>query len=592
MLVNTYGKKINIDLGARADEAAATQFRLADTLYRERKYREAADAYLRGANQFPELDATARALGNLMMSYAQLDDTLMVRTLAAYIAERLSSKPDGATALLAAGKHYVDKNQVGLFTELYETYLRAYPRHERAGTILFYLATQRKKAGDEAGAAAYFQQIIDGYPADQYYPRALNQVAWSFYQAGNYEAAIGAFRKLIQETPPGPDRANAQFNLADALVRLNDYAQAAAELETLIGWIAPRGNAYATTPADQQKNREVLEKAAFLRAQCFARMSEPADQVPDFRDRSIRAFDMFVRNFPESALASSALNSKGTVLLELKRFDEATKTFDELSATFPESPEGKNALFSLARAAMEIKQFDQGVAAFRRMMENAQLYPPEDFVRLGQMMSEAGYSAEAITAFQEVQRKVARLAPAEQEAARPMIERSLFGIASSYYHAKQYAEAIQSVDELLTKYPQSGLFYDAKFLQGEAYREAGQLQNAVTALSDVFRFATDAALINRATMTLAEIQVKNNELAEALASYLRVALLTDRTKEEFRPVIENALYRSVDIASQLNRHQDVIDSCDEYMELFPRGQHIDFMRRLRGEALLKAAAGP
>lgn len=590
ILQNTYGKTVNIDLGARANEAATTAYRLAETLFREKKFAESAEAFLRAANQFPELDTTAKALGTLMLAYAELDDVLMVRTIASYLADRFSGKPDGANGLLATGKFYVDKNRPDLYTELYETFLRAYPAHDRAGTILFFLATQRKKAGDEAGAAAYFRRIIDNYPSDQYYPRALTQVAWSFYQAGDFESAIQYFRKMVAETQPGPDQASAQFNLADSYVRLGKFAEAITELETLIKWIAPPNNPFATTPADAEKNRQTLERATFQRAQALARIAEPADQVPEFRDRSIRGFDTFVRTFPESELAPRALSAKGTVLLELKRFDEATQTFNELSEKYPQSPEGKNALFSLARAAMEIKQFDQGVAAFRKMMATPDQYAADEYVRLGQMMGDAGYAKEAIEAFNQAQGKIMKLPEAEQANSRPLIERSLFGIAQAYYKAGQFIEAIQAVNELLTRYPQSGLFYEAKFLQGEAFRDNNQLADAVTALSDVFRFASDPALINRANRTLADIQTKNGDLMDALATWQRMALLSDRTKAENLPMIEEALARSVELATQLERHKEVIESADDYMELFPQGPNIETIRRLRGEAVLKSAA--
>jgi len=592
VLVGKYGKTVNIDLGEQANKAAATQFRLADTLYREKKYNDAIAEYLRAANQFPENDATIAAMGNLMLSYANMDDTLMVRMLASYIAERLSGKSGAANALLAAGKFYVDKNRTEIYTELYGQYISGFPTHERAGTILFYLAGQRKKAGDEAGAAAYYQQIIDHYPKDTYYPKALSQVAWSFYQAGNYEAAVESFRRLVKESPPNPERAGAQFNLADSLARQDKLAEAAAELETLIGWIAPPGNPYATNAEGEKKNRSVLEKASFLRAQCFARLSEPAAQIPEFREKAVKAYDLFVRMFGESELAPRALSGKGTVFLELKRFDEATKTFDELTARYPQSPEGKNALFSLARAAMEIKQYDQGIAAFRRMMENTAIYPADEFVRLGQLMLDAGFATEAIEAFKVVQNKVGQLPEDQQTAQRPLLERSLFGIAQSYYATNQYTEAIQAVDELMTRYPQSGLFYEAKFLQGEAYRDAGQYNNAVTALSDVFRYASDAALINRANQTLAEVQRLNGDLVEALASYQRIALLTDRTSTENLGLIEVSMFASVEIAGELKKYDQVILACDDYMKLFPQGTYIENVRKLRGEAVLNQAAAP
>jgi len=587
-----YGRKLNIDLGTQEAKASETQYRMADTLYREKKYGEAVAEYLASANQFPEADATLNSMTRLMLCYANLDDTLMVRTLGSYIAERLNKKPVGANALLSAGKFYVDRKRPELYGEMYNDYLDGFPKHDKAGTILFYLATQKKKTGDEAGAAAYFQRIIEEYPTDQYYPKAVNQVAWSFYQAGDYAAAIDSFRRLVKDVNPSPEKASAQFNLADSLVREDMLSEAVVEIETLMGWIAPKDNPYSNDDEGKAKNKLLLEKASFLRAQCFSRISEPESKVVEYRGKAIKAFDLFIRMFGRSDLAPRALNGKGKVLLELKRFDEATATFDELTKKYPNSPEGKNALFSLARAAMEIGQYDQGVAAFRRMMTESERYRAGEFVRLGQLMLNAEYSKEAIEAYQEVQNKVARLPEEEQEESRPLIERSLYGIARSYYAAKQYIESIQAVDELMAKYPQSGLFYEAKFLQGEAYRDAGQYANAVKALSDVFRYATDSELINRATLTLADIQRQNGDLVDALASYQRIALLADRTRTDTLPVIEGAMFSSIQLASELQRWEDVIINCEDYMKLFPKGQYREQVRKLRGEAVLKAASAP
>lgn len=592
ILEHKYGRKVNIDLGERASDAAATVFRLGDTLYRERKYKEAIEAYLPAINQFPEQDVTIRALSNLMLCYANLDDVLMVRTLASYIAERFPSRPEGANALLAGGKFYVDKDRADLYTELYESFLKTYPQHDRAGTILFYLASQRKKAGDEAGAASYFRRIIDNYPKDQYYTRALNQVAWSYYQAKEYEPAIEYFRRLIKESLPGPDQAQAQFNLADSLVRLERFPEAAAEFTTLIRWLSGQRAEYIKTPADESKIKDLLEKASFQLATSLARINEPAGRVPEFRDQSIKAYDLFVQKFGGSELAPRALNGKGTVLLELKRFDEATKTFDELAARYPNSEEGKNALFSLARAAMEIKQFDQGVAAFNRMMNDASRYQPEEFVRLGAMMGDAGYAKEAIAAYIEVQKKIGALPQSAQDAQRPLIERSLFGSARAYFQAGMHKEAVEAADALLTKYPQSGLFYETKFIQGESLRELGRHADAVLALNDVFRYATDSALINRATVKLAEIQRLHGDKTEALASYQRLALLADRNNPDNRTMIEDAILASVEIAAELGRTSTVIENADDYAQLFPQGRYLDRVRSLRSEAMLKAASAP
>ncbi|MGA1194522.1 MAG: tetratricopeptide repeat protein [Kiritimatiellia bacterium] len=486
----------------------------------------------------------------------------------------------------------MDKGRSDMFGALYDIFLDAHPAHERAGTVLFYLATQRKKAGDEKGAAAYLSRIIENYPQDQYYPAALNQVAWSYFQAGDIETAITFFQRLIDETNPGIEQAQARFSLADALTRLDRLNEAAAEFSGLIKELGRGDQAYESTEKDRASSLALQEKSSYQLALCLARMDEPADRIPAYRQQAIKAYELFVSKFGSSDLASRALNGMGTVQLELKRFEDATATFDRLARDYPNSEEGKNALFSLARAAMEIGEFDQGVTAFNRMMSQSARYQPEEFIRLGMMMGDAGYAKEAIAAFSEVQKKVEQLPAAEQEAKRPLLERALFGGAQAYYKAERYEEAIQTAQELLTRYPQSGLFYEAKFIECEAYRELGRNQEAVASLNDVINFATDSSLINRATVTLAGIQRNHGELTEALASYQRLALLADRNNPESLPLIESAFLASVEIAAELQRYQDVIANADDYVELFPQGQHIETIRAKRREAIQQSAAMP
>ena len=79
----------------------------------------------------------------------------------------------------------------------------------------------------------------------------------------------------------------------------------------------------------------------------------------------------------------------------------------------------------------------------------------------------------------------------------------------------------------MEKYPKSGLFYDAKFSLGSAYRQTGSLTNAMLALSDVFKYADKPVIINKASVELGAIQVELGDRQGALASYLRVALLAD-----------------------------------------------------------------
>lgn len=587
--LEAFGKTVKIDLGAQADKAAATQFRLADNLYRQRQFAEASREYLKALNAYPETVSSLRSLGSLMSCYIELNDALMVKTVSEYVAERFAGRDEGAIALLATATVYMGRKDETMATYLYELYLRGFPKHEKAGTILYYLGSQRKKAGDTDGSNFYFQRIVDQYAQDQYYPKALTQMAWGYHQAGQFEKAAAGFQRLVNDVTPSPERATAQFTLADCYVRVGKWNEAAGELEKLIGWLAPKDNPYATTPADAEKNRALLEKAVFQRANCFARITEPADQLSSFREKGMKAYEQFIQLFPKSDLAPKAMMGMGQIQLGLNQMDAAARTFDQLAAQYPTSPEGQNALYSLARSAMEIGRYEQAKSAFEKMMAAAANYKPDEFTRIGQLMIDAKLYEQAIQAFRFVLNNQKIVQTKDLPESRALLERSLYGLGRAQFEMKQYNQAIQALDQLMKDYPKSGLFYEAKFLLGEAYGELGQVGDASLALGDIFRFAADQDLISRASMKLAQIQLKAGDQTGALASYQRIALLSDPNKPEQRPLIEEAIRLSLPISMALQRYADALESCDQYLKLFPTSEKVADIRRIRAEANLKAS---
>ncbi len=579
LLESRYGKVVKIDLGSRAKQAAAGYFKLPDTLFRQKKYQESIREYLKVLNQFPESDHTGIALGNMMEASAELGDTFMVKLLISYAAERFAGRDDVALALLRIGKHYFDKNNEPMYMLGYETYLQAFPKHERAGAILYVLAGIKKKQGNEAAANAYLERIVKNYPQDPNYAKALSMMAWGYYSITNLEKAVEGFRIYIKEAQPGPARAQAQSALADALRQMGRFMEAAAEYETLIQWLAPKNNPYGTSADDVAKNQKLLERAVFQRAASYARVSEPPEVVTEARNRAVRAYDQFLQFYPNSELAPTALSGKGAALLALGQHDAAAKTYGELAAKYPNSDEGRSALYALAKSAMEIKLYDEARNALNKMLNNPKAYSPDQFTRIGQLMFEARLYPEAIKAFSQV------VGSTEE---RALMERALYGMGQSYYELKDYANAVKALSDMMNRYPKSGLFYSAKFTLGRAYREMGKTDDAIAALTDVFKFADTPLLLNQASYDLGLIQKQRGDLAAALASFLRIGLLANPDDAELRPLVEKSLLESIDLGMQLGRYDDVNDSCDLYLKLFPGSSEVPRIRDIRVQARMKA----
>jgi tetratricopeptide (TPR) repeat protein len=185
---------------------------------------------------------------------------------------------------------------------------------------------------------------------------------------------------------------------------------------------------------------------------------------------------------------------------------------------------------------------------------------------------------------------------------RAVRERSLYGWGRAAYETGQYDVAVAKMGELLSAYPLSGLFFEAKFTLGRAHREAGRLEEAVEALRDVFQRAKTPLDGNTANMELARVQKKiaeraatagrtdesRDQLQAAVASYQRVALFGDPADPIVRPLVEESLLESIRIFPEIGLYPEGLAACDQYLLVFPDGKEVSAVRRSRAEINLKA----
>ncbi|NCD33522.1 MAG: tetratricopeptide repeat protein [Spartobacteria bacterium] len=579
-LEDEYGKEVKIDLGAHKARAGAQTFKMADGLFRNRDYNGAVREYTKMLAQYPETDMSSGALANVLRSYAEMNDTLMMKATLGYMGERFGNSDQAAIGVLVAGKVYFDRKDTGMYTYVYEQYLNYFPKHEKAGAILYTLAAVAKQNGDEAKSNEYFARLIKDYPEDSFSIKAVSGLAWSDYAAGDYKAAIKGFKQYIKIAQPGPDKAKARFCMADSYMKLNAYLPALKLFDRLVKDLASSKSPYHISADARKANLDIVEKSLFYMGYCCAKVQKPAKKIPAFRKMAIKYFSVYLKRYGQSDLAPKAMAQLGAIQLELNNFDAAVKTFNDLAARYPSSPEGENALFSLVKAAMEVKKYDVASNALNDMMSNKGAYTPQDFQKIGQIMLDAEVYADAVRAFQEV------VATSDE---RTLLERSLFGMGQAEFAQQHYEGAAEYFSELMERYPKSGLFFEAKFSLGTSYRELGRLDEATAVLADLFKYATDAELVNKSNLILAKVQLEQGDKEGALASYQRIVLLADGRDPKIKPLIEEALLGSIPIAMELERYPDVEDNCTMYETMFPKGKAVPKLRELRRDAKRRAA---
>ena len=117
-----------------------------------------------------------------------------------------------------------------------------------------------------------------------------------------------------------------------------------------------------------------------------------------------------------------------------------------LAQEYPDTDEGKNAQYARINGALELEQFDQAREALGAMLASPGSYSEGEFVRVGQAMLDKEQWTEAEQAFSQVVGKTDD---------RALLERALYGIGAARYELGQYAGAVESLDDLMRRWPNS-----------------------------------------------------------------------------------------------------------------------------------------
>jgi len=576
------GKEPKLPAATGQDPAMARQaFKNAHNLYFQKKYDESIREFLRVLNQYPETKASAEALGTLLLCYGEKGDKLLVKTMASHLGERVSRSDTAAMNLLRIGKFYVDKSDPGMYYPLYDLYLDHFPQHEKADVVTWTLSGLAGKNGDTEREKAYLKRLMEEFPQSQYSSNARSKNAFQLYRDGNFEAALPELRAFVAGEQPGLKKAQGPFFIGTTLKELGQHDEALKEYGQLVKWLQGAENNPFRGGLDEDKVVELLQNGMFFIAYSLSKIQPAEAELASTRDKAIQFLDSLLEQYPDTAIAPTALRLKGALLLELGRDERAGQTFDLLSKKYPESSEGQNAFFFVVDSYIELGKLEKAREAFENMIKNASSYTPQQFVLVGDAMLGRAFATEAVRAYEQA----LKAAPEEERSIR---ERALFGLGKSRQQLGNYAEAVEPLETFKQAYPTSAYYYDVRFALGVVYRELGNYAKAVEELADVFRLSKDPVQQNRASLEYARVQAKADNLSDALAAYFRVSMLSDPTKTDVRPQVETALLEGIALARQMEKWADVVEQCDQFNQQFANHPSIEDIRQFRREANTKA----
>jgi TolA-binding protein len=245
--------------------APQTNFLLAEVLYENGNFRDAALEYERTAYAYPFHDKGGEAGYAALLAYAKEEERLDGLRLAG-----------GAAGAATATATHAEWHRAGIESEL--RFVGGYPSHEKAASVqtdaaekLYalddftrardvasavvarvppvepklqrtawtVLAHSQFDLGDFAGAETAYVQLNGLIPAgDPQRGEIVERIASSIYKqgeqartAGDYEAAVEHFLRVGQAAPTSPIRATAEYDAGAALIQAGNWSRATTVLE-------------------------------------------------------------------------------------------------------------------------------------------------------------------------------------------------------------------------------------------------------------------------------------------------------------------------------------------------------------------------
>jgi TolA-binding protein len=617
------------------DRMRRKQFQEARQLFANNQFAASIPVYLVVLNHFPETAESVPALGELARACLEsrgedgYEDLLAV-TITAHLAERFSLSPQALEAGseverladLMGEKQMADKRK-----QAYDLFFLHFPGHPDAPLKLMIFGAQAAEGGDAAGALAYYNRLVEAYPASAYYGETLSRIAALHSQRQNYTNELATLATymahLLQAGKPGLAITSARSRIAQAsrtiaLARVhaatNDVERIAGSEQLIQAALAfsqvlkDLAAIPATVAIDTNQAVLIRQQAILQRAACLSQVVAPAETVAKLRPQVIETYLAFVKEFPQSPYAPHALIRVGTIYTVLQESEKAQGAFARLRQDYPASEEARSSVPMLAASLMEMGLRSEAVAKYKEMFAGpgADVYPDYQLLAAARALVDAGESDSALQGFARV--LAATRDPAMQAQARLGRTQALVGM-------KKYAEARAELDTFVATYTNSALVVDAYLMladaasaEGETEKDNGRRQKLFTRAVEAFKFVRAYRKENKDMMAL-DIQVGRtmirklnaekalglNEQAgitrgQAIVAFKQLIYATPPGSAVSDPVLEQAYLLSIPLELEHKKFQGAADACAKYLAAFASSPNAPQVRTWLNQANIELAS--
>ena len=495
-----------------ADEQSQIDF--ANGLFARNMNVEAADEYKSYLEEFPKGQFSEMALyrlGEVYFSLSKFPESINI------LAKNLKEYPDGAyqsSALLRKGVAHYQLKQLD----------------EASSTL---------KSIDSGAASAI------GCETDYY----LGKV---FADKNDFDAAKQLFQKVIRREESNPFKPYARFQLANVLVKLKDYENAAiafselAKDDTVPTTLQTEGKFRAAESYDKLGWFESAEKLyAELKDGRYGPRASYAYIWTLYKqnklDDAIRHANEFNKANPESGFEEGLTYLLGNAYQQKNEHDKALEYYYAISDSDEPSSYSRFVLYKICWSLYLKGDFENAVVRGKHFIEK---YPQKN----GQFYDAQFIVGDSLFNENNLEESIAYLAMAtEKKENTTYYEDALYRLSECYHAAKNPKNASKSFQRFANEFPDSPLASKATFRASESLFAIKDFAGAIPHLKQTLD-SEDAKPFHEQATYIIGLAFYNLDKKEDSLNYFKQ--LSDRfPKSNF---IDEALFRSGEIVLHLN----------------------------------------
>lgn len=486
--------------------------RLGWSLFKLREYREAAQAFERGAGVLGG-ERRLRALYMAGESLLEVGAAAEARALYRRVAEEFPGTGEAGQAQFMIAESLYKEGMYADAAQSYQRFIEGYPDHDYADDAVYGLAWAHFRQGRREDAAAEFnrlaskwprsplapealyrlgearywagryQEAIDGFgrvdPGSDFAPAALYWTGWARFRLGEYLPAAEAFDEMRERFPYSELCPDAQFRAGECYLLAGDLHEACSAYRIVEDFYADSDllddTLYGLTQCNKSLgDREAVERyrgrilgmkdSPFRAEVLFDRATE------DFNGQRFRkaasGFLQLVEEHPGHPIAAKAQLRGGMALFKADDFEAARAAFLRVQTSWPHTPEAREARYRAAWSLFSEGRFAQAEVEFLAVSrDTASPWRCDALYRSGDCLYNRGFYRDAAARYEQV--------VGCEGASRSLLASANNSLAWCHLESGERLEAAAAFSLVMREFPGTAHWEDSAFKLAELRREMG-----------------------------------------------------------------------------------------------------------------------